>query len=69
MGFIRYCFMLFFKSDEVRGFNDAYEYFQFGIDEQTKSKIETLIEKRNEAKKPECYHKHSGFLMFIYSDL
>ena len=33
------------------GFNDAYEYFQFGIDEQTKSKIETLIEKRNEAKK------------------
>ncbi len=21
--------------------------------------------KRNEAKKPECYHKHSGFLIFI----
>jgi cysteinyl-tRNA synthetase len=33
------------------GFNDAYEYFQFGIDENTKSKIEKLIEKRNEAKK------------------
>ena len=33
------------------GFNDAYEYFQFGIDEQTKSKIEELITKRNEAKK------------------
>ena len=33
------------------GFNDAYEYFQFGIDENTKSKIEELIEKRNEAKK------------------
>lgn len=33
------------------GFNDAYEYFQFGIDEATKSKIEALIEKRNEAKK------------------
>lgn len=33
------------------GFNDAYEYFQFGIDEQTKSKIEELIVKRNEAKK------------------
>ena len=32
------------------GFNDAYEYFQFGIDEQTKSKIEELITK-NEAKK------------------
>ena len=33
------------------GFNDAYEYFQFGIDENTKSKIDELIEKRNEAKK------------------
>ena len=33
------------------GFNDAYEYFQFGIDEVTISKIEELIEKRNEAKK------------------
>lgn len=33
------------------GFNDAYEYFQFGIDEATISKIEELIEKRNEAKK------------------
>ena len=32
-------------------FNDAYEYFQFGIDEQTKSKIEELINSRNEAKK------------------
>ena len=31
--------------------NDAYEYFQFGIDEETKNKIEALIEKRNEAKK------------------
>lgn len=33
------------------GFNDAYEYFQFGINEETKSKIEELIQKRNEAKK------------------
>ncbi len=33
------------------GFNDAYEYFQFGIDETTISKIEELIAKRNEAKK------------------
>jgi|TARA_R110002033_G_scaffold9971_1_gene32622 cysteinyl-tRNA synthetase len=32
-------------------FNDAYEYFQFGIDENTKDKIEALIEKRTEAKK------------------
>jgi cysteinyl-tRNA synthetase len=32
-------------------FNDAYEYFQFGIDEDTKEKIEALIEKRTEAKK------------------
>ncbi len=33
------------------GFNDAYEYFQFGIDENTKAKIEDLITQRNEAKK------------------
>jgi len=39
--------------DEILGFgnSDAYEYFQFGIDETTKNKIETLIENRNEAKK------------------
>ncbi len=30
---------------------DAYEYFQFGIDEKTKEKIEELIKKRSEAKK------------------
>ncbi len=33
------------------GFNDAYEYFQFGIDKTTISKIEELIAKRDEAKK------------------
>ena len=33
------------------GFNDAYEYFQFGINEDMKIKIEQLISKRNEAKK------------------
>ncbi len=33
------------------GLIDAFEYFQFGIDTQTKQKIENLIEKRNEAKK------------------
>ncbi|MCT7572117.1 cysteine--tRNA ligase [Aliarcobacter butzleri] len=33
------------------GGNDAYAYFQFGIDESTKEKIESLILKRNEAKK------------------
>jgi len=32
------------------GGNDAYSYFQFGIDESTKEKIEDLINKRNEAK-------------------
>ncbi len=39
--------------DEVLGFgqSDAYEYFQFGINEDTKNKIEDLISKRNEAKK------------------
>ncbi len=33
------------------GGSDAYEYFQFGIDEETKTQIENLIEKRTEAKK------------------
>lgn len=33
------------------GFNDAFTYFQFGIDEKTKSKIEDLINQRNQAKK------------------
>lgn len=33
------------------GGNDAYAYFQFGINESTKEKIESLILKRNEAKK------------------
>lgn len=33
------------------GFNHAFEYFQFGIDEKTKNKIEQLINERNEAKK------------------
>ena len=30
---------------------DAYKYFQIGVDEETKNKINELIEKRNEAKK------------------
>lgn len=38
-------------------FNDAYEYFQFGIDEQTKFKIEDLITQRNEAKKIKDFEK------------
>jgi cysteinyl-tRNA synthetase len=33
------------------GGNDAYAYFQFGIDESTKQKIEDLINQRDEAKK------------------
>ncbi len=33
------------------GKKDAYEYFQLGIDEKTKQTINTLIDKRNEAKK------------------
>ncbi|MFY4804817.1 cysteine--tRNA ligase [Aliarcobacter butzleri] len=39
--------------EEVLGIggNDAYAYFQFGINESTKEKIEDLILKRNEAKK------------------
>jgi cysteinyl-tRNA synthetase len=37
------------------GGSDAYEYFQAGIDEETKKKINALIEKRNEAKKEKNY--------------
>ncbi|MDA7816630.1 cysteine--tRNA ligase [Sulfurimonas sp.] len=33
------------------GVKNAFEYFQFGIDEDTKSRIDDLIVKRNEAKK------------------
>ncbi|DAB28585.1 MAG: cysteine--tRNA ligase [Sulfurimonas sp. RIFOXYD12_FULL_33_39] len=39
--------------EEVLGFGvkNPFEYFQFGIDKETKAKIDMLIEKRNEAKK------------------
>jgi cysteinyl-tRNA synthetase len=37
------------------GGSDAYEYFQAGIDKDTKKKINELIEKRNEAKKEKNY--------------
>ena len=37
------------------GGSDAYEYFQAGIDEDTKKKINEMIEKRNEAKKEKNY--------------
>ncbi|QFR49417.1 cysteine--tRNA ligase [Sulfurimonas lithotrophica] len=39
--------------EEVLGFGvkNPYEYFQFGIDADTKEKIDALIEKRDEAKK------------------
>lgn len=33
------------------GLKNAYEYFQFGVDAETKSKIDMLIAKRDEAKK------------------
>jgi cysteinyl-tRNA synthetase len=33
------------------GVKNPFEYFQFGIDSETKEKIESLIEQRNEAKK------------------
>jgi len=39
------------------GEKDAYEYFQIGVDEDTKSKIEELIEKRNQAKKEKNYEE------------
>lgn len=39
--------------EEVLGFGvkNPYEYFQFGVDEDTKEKIDTLIKQRDEAKK------------------
>jgi len=37
------------------GGNDAYEYFQAGVDEETKTKINELIEKRTLAKKEKNY--------------
>ena len=42
---------------ELLGFGgkEPFSYFQIGIDEETKSKIESLIEKRNEAKKAKDY--------------
>ena len=39
------------------GFVDAYEYFQFGIDEDTKLKIKNLIKQRDEAKKQKDFEK------------
>jgi len=39
------------------GQDDAYKYFQFGIDEQTISKIEELIEQRTNAKKEKDFEK------------
>ena len=39
------------------GGNDAYSYFQFGIDENNKLEIEKLIEQRTEAKKNKDFTK------------
>jgi len=43
--------------DKLLGFGgqEPFSYFQIGIDEETKSKIESLIEQRNEAKKAKDY--------------
>ncbi|WP_198304585.1 cysteine--tRNA ligase [Arcobacter vandammei] len=45
--------------ENILGFggSDAYSYFQFGIDEKTKEKIENLISQRNEAKKDKDFAK------------
>ena len=39
--------------EEILGFGvkNPFEYFQFGINADTKKKIDSLVEKRNEAKK------------------
>ena len=39
------------------GGKDAYEYFQIGVDQQTKDKIERLIKIRSEAKKEKNFQK------------
>jgi len=39
------------------GLKDAYEYFQFGISQEEKTKIETLIEERNNAKKKKNFER------------
>lgn len=39
------------------GAKNPYEYFQFGVDEETKNKINSLIEQRNEAKKAKNYEE------------
>jgi len=45
--------------DELLGFGgkEPFSYFQIGIDETTKAKIEALIEARNDAKKAKDYDK------------
>jgi cysteinyl-tRNA synthetase len=45
--------------DELLGFGgkEPFSYFQIGIDEATKEKIEGLIEARNNAKKEKDYPK------------
>jgi len=45
--------------EEILGFGvkNPFEYFQFGIDEDTKSQIDTLIQKRNEAKKEKNFEE------------
>ncbi|MDX1296438.1 MAG: UvrB/UvrC motif-containing protein, partial [Sulfurimonadaceae bacterium] len=39
------------------GIANPFEYFQFGVDEATKVKIDTLIEQRNEAKKAKDFER------------
>ncbi len=39
------------------GQKESFEYFQLGVDEEEKEKIETLIKKRDEAKKSKDYKK------------
>ena len=45
--------------DELLGFGgkEPFSYFQIGIDEETKSKIESLIQQRDEAKKAKNYEQ------------
>ncbi len=39
------------------GLQNPFEYFQFGLDAETKSKIDSLVEARSEAKKAKDFEK------------
>jgi cysteinyl-tRNA synthetase len=49
------------------GVKNPYEYFQFGVDEATKTKLDSLIAKRNEAKKAKDFERSDALREEILS--